>query len=63
MPRVAVNRRHTLGLNIAAILVVMVAGELWKTVLTKNFNAINLPDYDTDITGAGHCRLLSLLGP
>ena len=41
-PRFPVNRRLNLRLNIIAILVVIFAGELWKTALIRGFDALNL---------------------
>jgi len=41
-PRFPINRRLNLRLNIIAILVVIFAGELWKTALIKGFDALNL---------------------
>ncbi len=41
-PRVPVDRGHSLGLNITAILVVIFAGEFWKMALMKGFDALNL---------------------
>lgn len=41
-PRFPVNRGHNLGLNITAILVVIFAGEFWKIILMKGFDALNL---------------------
>lgn len=41
-PGYAVHRRRDLPLNILAILIVIVAGEAWKTLLMKGFNALDV---------------------
>ncbi len=41
-PGHAVDRSQAMGLNIIALLVVIVAGEMWKEVLMKCFNAFDL---------------------
>jgi sterol desaturase/sphingolipid hydroxylase (fatty acid hydroxylase superfamily) len=41
-PRFQVDRRHNLALNITAMLVVIFAGELWKPLLMKLFDALNI---------------------
>jgi sterol desaturase/sphingolipid hydroxylase (fatty acid hydroxylase superfamily) len=37
-----VDRSHNLGLNITAMLVVILAGELWKPLLIASFEAVNV---------------------
>jgi sterol desaturase/sphingolipid hydroxylase (fatty acid hydroxylase superfamily) len=41
-PRFPVDRTYRLGLNITAIIVVILAGELWKPLLLKGFDALRL---------------------
>ena len=41
-PRFPVDRSHNLRLNLAAIAVVILAGELWKPLLLKAFTALRL---------------------
>ncbi len=41
-PRFAVDRSQDLWLNITAMLVVIIAGELWKPLLIKTFDALNM---------------------
>jgi len=41
-PRFPVDRKYKLGLNLAALAVVALAGELWKPVIMKAFDAVNL---------------------
>jgi sterol desaturase/sphingolipid hydroxylase (fatty acid hydroxylase superfamily) len=41
-PRFQVDRRHNLGLNIISILVVIFAGEIWKPLLIKLFDMLNI---------------------
>jgi sterol desaturase/sphingolipid hydroxylase (fatty acid hydroxylase superfamily) len=41
-PRFPVDRLHNLGLNITAMLVVILAGELWKPLLMTAFEALNI---------------------
>ncbi|HTZ17631.1 MAG TPA: sterol desaturase family protein [Dissulfurispiraceae bacterium] len=41
-PRIKVDRSYDLGLNIAALLVVIVAGELWKPALEMAFDALHM---------------------
>ncbi len=41
-PGHAVERRHDLSLNVLALAVTAGAGELWKALLTKGFNAVAL---------------------
>ena len=41
-PRFPVDRSHNLGLNLAALGVVILAGELWKPLLMKAFDALRL---------------------
>ncbi len=40
-PGYAVHRRRDLALNILSLLIVIVAGEIWKTVLLNGFNWLN----------------------
>ena len=40
-PGYAVHRRRDLPLNILSLLLVIVAGEAWKTVLSNGFNGLN----------------------
>ena len=41
-PRFPVDRAYKLGLNLAAITVVILAGELWKPLILKTFDALRL---------------------
>lgn len=46
-PGHAVNRQRDLSLNILALIVVIVSGEMWKALLLEGLNAINLPRAQT----------------
>ena len=41
-PRFPVDRTYKLGLNLAALLVVIFAGELWKPLIVRGFDAMSL---------------------
>jgi sterol desaturase/sphingolipid hydroxylase (fatty acid hydroxylase superfamily) len=45
LPGHAVDRRWELSLNILALLVVIVAGEMWKTILLTGFNAFDFQSF------------------
>jgi len=52
-PRFPVDRSHKLSLNVAAIAVVILAGELWKPLLMKGFDSLRLNEALAGDTLAG----------